>query len=461
MDARELPCGLPGRDPDPAHPRPRLVARGPRGEAPTAGDRAAGGARPVTAARRPPATAPRPATIRREPLPPAHATRGPTVEPNPVTDPASDPNAVAPSVRELETIVSLSKRRGFIFPSSEIYGGINAVWDYGPLGVELKNNVKRAWWRSMVQSRDDIVGLDSGILMHPQIWVTSGHVAEFNDPMVECAACKRRFRVDEFAGAEDLGPKELLDPGIVARLGLVCPQRRRPARRAAPLQPHAQDVPRSGRGRGCGRLPAPRDGPGHLRELPERARHRPQEDPLRDRPGGQGVPERDQPRQLRLPDARVRADGDAVLRPPGHRVGALRGRGFPAARPGTRPTALRRSASASASTGPTSWPTTPRRPSTSSTASPSAGRSSRGSTTGETGISAGTRRSPARTSSTSTRPPRSTTSPGSSRRRPGATGPRSPSSSTPTGKRRSAARSGSSWGCTRTSPRTRWRSCRS
>ena len=75
----------------------------------------------------------------------------------------------------------------------------------------------------MVQARDDIVGLDSGILMHPQIWVTSGHVAEFNDPMVECATCKRRYRVDEFPGAEDLGPAELLDPGIVARLGLACP----------------------------------------------------------------------------------------------------------------------------------------------------------------------------------------------------------------------------------------------
>ena len=140
-----------------------------------------------------------------------------------MTDPQTDPDAVAPSVRDLETIVGLSKRRGFVFPSSEIYGGINAVWDYGPLGVELKNNVKRAWWRAMVQERDDIVGLDSGILMHPQIWVTSGHVAEFNDPMVECATCKRRFRVDEFAGTEDLGPKELLDPGIVARLGLACP----------------------------------------------------------------------------------------------------------------------------------------------------------------------------------------------------------------------------------------------
>src|ERR1700690_3024836 len=133
--------------------------------------------------------------------------------------PASDPNDVAPSIASLDTIVSLSKRRGFVFPSSEIYGGINAVWDYGPLGVELKNNVNRAWWRAMVQERDDIVGLDSGILMHPQIWVTSGHVAEFNDPMIECAACKRRFRVDEFGGTEDLGPKDLLDAETVARLG--------------------------------------------------------------------------------------------------------------------------------------------------------------------------------------------------------------------------------------------------
>ncbi len=99
---------------------------------------------------------------------------------------ARDPNDVTAAVPDLETIVTLSKRRGFVFPSSEIYGGINAVWDYGPLGVELKNNVKRAWWRAMVQERDDIVGLDAGILMHPQVWVTSGHVGSFSDPLVEC-----------------------------------------------------------------------------------------------------------------------------------------------------------------------------------------------------------------------------------------------------------------------------------
>jgi glycyl-tRNA synthetase len=139
-----------------------------------------------------------------------------------VTTLSANPD-VAPAVADLDTIVSLSKRRGFIFPSSEIYGGINAVWDYGPLGVELKNNVKRAWWHAMVQERDDIVGLDAGILMHPQVWVTSGHVGSFADPMVECQTDHRRFRLDELPGTEDLTTAELADPAIVERLGLKCP----------------------------------------------------------------------------------------------------------------------------------------------------------------------------------------------------------------------------------------------
>ena len=139
------------------------------------------------------------------------------------TPTATDPNAVAPAVDNLETIVSLSKRRGFVFPSSEIYGGINAVWDYGPLGVELKNNVKRAWWRAMVQEREDIVGLDAGILMHPQVWVTSGHVGSFSDPLVECATCHRRYRLDELPGAEELTATDLTDPTVIERYKLVCP----------------------------------------------------------------------------------------------------------------------------------------------------------------------------------------------------------------------------------------------
>jgi glycyl-tRNA synthetase len=97
----------------------------------------------------------------------------------------------------MEKLVSLSQRRGFIFQSSEIYGGLSSCWDYGPLGVELKRNVKQAWWRAVVQGRDDMVGLDASILMHPQIWAASGHLEQFTDPLVECKSCHRRFRTDE------------------------------------------------------------------------------------------------------------------------------------------------------------------------------------------------------------------------------------------------------------------------
>jgi glycyl-tRNA synthetase len=100
----------------------------------------------------------------------------------------------------LDTIVNLCKRRGFVFPSSEIYGGLRSTWDYGPLGVELKRNVKNAWWKVMVQLRDDVVGLDAAILMHPKTWEASGHVETFNDPLVECLSCHQRFRADHLPG---------------------------------------------------------------------------------------------------------------------------------------------------------------------------------------------------------------------------------------------------------------------
>lgn len=102
----------------------------------------------------------------------------------------------------MSTIVSLCKRRGFIFQSSEIYGGLNSCWDYGPLGVELKRNVKEAWWRSMVTNRRDIVGLDASILMHPKVWEASGHLAGFTDPLVDCKQCKSRFREDHLENTE-------------------------------------------------------------------------------------------------------------------------------------------------------------------------------------------------------------------------------------------------------------------
>ncbi len=97
----------------------------------------------------------------------------------------------------MEALASLCKRRGFIFQSSEIYGGINGFWDYGPLGVELKRNIKETWWKSMVQSREDVVGLDASIIMHPRVWEASGHVEGFSDPMVECKKCKGRWRADQ------------------------------------------------------------------------------------------------------------------------------------------------------------------------------------------------------------------------------------------------------------------------
>jgi len=97
----------------------------------------------------------------------------------------------------MEKIVALCKRRGFIYPGSEIYGGIGGFWDYGPLGVELKNNIKREWWKSMVYQRDDVVGVDAAIIMNPEVWKASGHVEAFADPLVECKLCHRRFRADK------------------------------------------------------------------------------------------------------------------------------------------------------------------------------------------------------------------------------------------------------------------------
>src|SRR5881398_267662 len=102
----------------------------------------------------------------------------------------------------MDKLVSLCKRRGFIFQSSEIYGGTGSVWDYGPLGVELKKNLKDSWWRAMVRVRDDIEGLDAAILMHPRVWEASGHVAGFVDPLVDCRTCKGRFRADKLEDAQ-------------------------------------------------------------------------------------------------------------------------------------------------------------------------------------------------------------------------------------------------------------------
>jgi glycyl-tRNA synthetase len=129
---------------------------------------------------------------------------------------------------DMDKMMSLSKRRGFMFQSSEIYGGLGSTWDYGPLGVELKRNVKEAWWRSVIAERDDMVGLDAAILMDPKVWVASGHVENFSDPLAECKECNSRFRQDHLLEATGVDPespeaaaalKELRCPNCNGELG--------------------------------------------------------------------------------------------------------------------------------------------------------------------------------------------------------------------------------------------------
>jgi glycyl-tRNA synthetase len=121
----------------------------------------------------------------------------------------------------METVVSLCKRRGIVYPSSEIYGGLRASWDYGPLGVEIKNNIRRQWWRSMVMERDDIVGLDSCVILAPEVWQASGHITEFVDPLTECQSCHRRFRADHLIEAyQDKHGGSEPPTGLA---GLACP----------------------------------------------------------------------------------------------------------------------------------------------------------------------------------------------------------------------------------------------
>ncbi len=115
----------------------------------------------------------------------------------------------------MDTLVSLCKRRGFIFPSSEIYGGLASAWDYGPMGVELKKRIQEFWWRGMTQLNDNIVGLDAAIMMHPRVWEASGHVENFTDPLIDCRQCKHRFRADQIP-EENLKAKKCPDCGANA-----------------------------------------------------------------------------------------------------------------------------------------------------------------------------------------------------------------------------------------------------
>ena len=239
----------------------------------------------------------------------------------------------------MERIVSLCKRRGFIFQSSEIYGGINGFWDYGPLGAELKRNVKDFWWRAMTQRRDDVVGLEATIIMHPKIWEASGHATTFADPMVDCLLTKKRFRADQidpqsgivyhYSGAEDSTDKSeksckepysvLLAPGknpdsarkvarqFYAQRGIVEAQlagrtdgeggklhplqsgKRQPVDRGADVQFDVQDLCRPGGERGEHGLSAAGNGAGDFRAVQERGGSVAAEGAVRHLPDRQGV----------------------------------------------------------------------------------------------------------------------------------------------------------------------------
>ncbi|MEO6143658.1 MAG: glycine--tRNA ligase, partial [Dermatophilaceae bacterium] len=131
----------------------------------------------------------------------------------------------------VDTVVSLCKRRGFVFPCGEIYGGTRSAWDYGPLGVELKDNIKRQWWKSMVQQRDDIVGLDSSVILPTKTWEASGHVATFSDPLIECQSCHKRFRADHLqeavaekkSKASKDGTDSTVNPDDIPLSTIACP----------------------------------------------------------------------------------------------------------------------------------------------------------------------------------------------------------------------------------------------
>src|SRR4051794_34428438 len=260
----------------------------------------------------------------------------------------------------MEKIVALCKRRGFVFPASEIYGGIANTYDYGHYGVLLKRNVVDSWWRAMVFERDDIVALDSAIIQHPRTWEASGHLAGFTDPLVDCRTCKLRFRADHLEearagapGREELrcgrAPSKLpgehpdcdltearqfnlmfettigpvkddastvyLRPETAQGIFLDYKNVLSFARRRPKFHPHSRARCRPGEGRRLARPPPPGPRAGHLPRQKKGVALPPPAPAVRHRPGRQVVSQRDHARQLRLPDARVRADGDGVLRP--------------------------------------------------------------------------------------------------------------------------------------------------
>ncbi len=198
---------------------------------------------------------------------------------------------------DMDQVVNLCKSRGFVYQSAEIYGGFRSTYDYGPLGVQLLRNVKDAWWRSMVQLRDDVVGLDAAILGPSQVWKASGHLDTFTDPLVDCRSCKERWRADLLSrrsvrpncGSTDLTEARAFNLMFKTHVGPVEDEGS-----VAYLRPETAQ--------------------GMFINFKNVIQTHAQEASLRHRPGGQELPQRDHARQLRVPHPRVRADGARVLR---------------------------------------------------------------------------------------------------------------------------------------------------
>jgi hypothetical protein len=377
----------------------------------------------------------------------------PTFAPAPPKDSkTSATQAMSTNEDKLKTLIGHAKEYGFVFQSSEIYDGLSATYDYGPYGVELKNNIRRYWWEAMTKLNENIVGLDAAIFMHPSTWKASGHVDAFNDPLIDNKDSKKRYRADvlleehiakyadKIEKEVEKGKKKFGDGFDEVQFRATNPNVKRAQERIDAVEGRmkaaldANDLealrqliideeikcPISGTanwtevrqfnlmfatelgsvsGEKQHHLPAARNGPRHLRELPERAEERAHEDPLRHRADRQGLPQRDRGAAVRVPHARVRADGDAVLhqaRQPS-RSGTSTGR--PSAWPGTAPWACPQTTTASTTTS--SWRTTPMRPATSSSASPWASRNWKASIAAPISTWATTKSSAARSCATS------------------------------------------------------------
>ena len=269
----------------------------------------------------------------------------------------------------MDKIVSLCRRRGFVFPSSEIYGGLGSSYDYGHYGVLLKENVKARWLEAMVRERDDIVALDSAIILHPQVWEASGHVGGFTDPLVDCKFCKQRFRADHLETSQ-CGQRPSKHPGENDTCELT-------EARQFNLMFETRVGPVEETGRAVFLRPETAQGIFiNFKNVAQLARRKP---PFGIAQVGQVVPQRDHAWELHLPHARVRADGDGVLRAAG-RVGAvvplLDRRAVQLVHPLRDPTGR---PPGSSRTTRTSSRTTRAARATSSTSTRSAGRSSRGS----------------------------------------------------------------------------------